>query len=154
VLATIEPSHGVAVSIKLRKLNFVNGRREVVTDSVRFGRHAPPTMMGQRTANNARWSDGMPRPLLQPMLPHSCRLKCRCWSRTVLLQAEHGDIEALLLLFDVAEVVGDGAHRLLQAFQPLAKIIADEGTSFPEPEPARGMVDEPVPSDTRLSRVR
>jgi hypothetical protein len=32
--------------------------------------------------------------------------------------------------------------------------LPDEGTSFLEPELAGGMVDEPVPSDTRFSRVQ
>jgi hypothetical protein len=35
----------------------------------------------------------------------------------------------------------------------LPRSSPDEGTSFPDPEPARGMVDEHVLSDTRLSRV-
>jgi hypothetical protein len=35
----------------------------------------------------------------------------------------------------------------------LPRSSPDEGTSFPDLEPAGGMVDEPVPSDTRLSRV-
>jgi hypothetical protein len=65
--------------------------------------------------------------MLQPLLPPMHRIAIArsaiIDAQANLLQVEHSNTEALLLLFDVTEVTGDAAHQLFQAFQPLAKII-------------------------------
>jgi hypothetical protein len=51
--------------------------------------------------------------------------------RPVLLQAQDGHTEALLLLLEVVEVSGDGTDQFLQAIQAFAELVARCGGLLP-----------------------
>jgi hypothetical protein len=68
--------------------------------------------------------NGRCRDRLTPLLLSCCRHRGAIVDVGAVLQAEHGNTEALLLLFDVAEVTGNAAHQLFQAIHSLAKVIA------------------------------